>query len=410
MLGASHESADFATRERLADALTPRAVAATVSGLVDEAVTITTCDRTEVVLACRDSRALAAAEDALRDLAGTGGGDIRVLRGRAAIRHVIRVSMGLDALILGEHEIQGQVGHAWRSAKRAGTAGPVMAALFQRALHTAGRARAEVGLGRGRTSIASLAFEHVLPALSGRDGVEVVIVGADPAARGLGRRLVEAVSGTVWATGPGGEAARFARDIGAERLALDGAADVLQRCSLLVGAAPLPAAVAAALRAPHRAGPLLIMDMCMPRSVPPDIGSLPGIRIDTLDDLRPLARRADDVRRRDAAAAARIASEGTAWMTDWLAGREAVSAIRGVLDDVEALRRRELDRAIRHDDTPETVERLQRLSRRLAAAFAHAPATRLRYSDDPDTDAAVLRRLFGPVTPSTLDESADGTR
>ncbi|MEZ5081222.1 MAG: hypothetical protein R2878_11320 [Thermoleophilia bacterium] len=190
-------------------------------------------------------------------------------------------------------------------------------------------------------------------------------------------------------------------------MALDEAADVLQPEFAAGGSRPAARSGRRRLRTPNRAGPLLIMDM-LPRSVPPDIGSLPGIRIDTLGDLRPLARRADDVRRRDAAAAAH--RRGTAWMTDWLAGREAGVGDPGVLDDVEALRRRELDRAIRHDDTPETVERLQRLSRRLAAAFAHAPATRLRYSDDPDTDAAVLRRLLGPVTPSPADDSVDGTR
>ena len=107
----------------------------TAGAEIDEAASLSTCNRTELYLAGHDADAMERA--ATDELARTGGmlreelaGAMRTLRGTEATRHLFRVAAGLDSMVVGEAEIQGQVRHSYELALSLGTSGPIMNRLF----------------------------------------------------------------------------------------------------------------------------------------------------------------------------------------------------------------------------------------------------------------------------------------
>ena len=78
-------------------------------------------------------------------------------RDRDAGTHVYRVAAGLDSMIVGEAQIQGQVRDAWEQSRQ--QSGPVLNRLFQSALKVAGRVRTETLVGRGAASVSSAAVQ-----------------------------------------------------------------------------------------------------------------------------------------------------------------------------------------------------------------------------------------------------------
>ena len=159
-IGASHKTATLALRERLA---LPEGRAASLvgelvrSGEVLEAVAISTCNRTEIYLAAADP--VEAESLALSALARQAGirptelfGNLYSLRGGDVVRHVFSVASGLDSMIVGEAEIQGQVKRAYELALVEGTTGPVTNRLFRDALGSGKRVRTETAIGRSRVS------------------------------------------------------------------------------------------------------------------------------------------------------------------------------------------------------------------------------------------------------------------
>src|SRR5256885_3728721 len=166
-LGVSHKTAPLPVRERLA---LPEGRAVSVLrelvGHTDvhEAVAISTCNRTEVYLVVSD--AVEAESAALAILARQAGtpptellGTLYALRDEEAVRHLFHVAAGLDSMIVGEAEVQGQVKRAYELALVEGVTGPLSNRLFRDALGTGKRVRTETGIGRSRVSVAGVAVQ-----------------------------------------------------------------------------------------------------------------------------------------------------------------------------------------------------------------------------------------------------------
>src|SRR5919107_2045955 len=185
-LGISHKTATVQMRERLA--LTQSAVTGFLQEVADhpevhEAVVISTCNRTELTLVVGD--AVAAESAALGVLAQRAHVRPTELTERIysprncdAARQLFRVCAGLESMIVGEAEVQGQVKRAYEEALAAGTTGPLTNRLFTAALQAGKRVRSETSIGSGRASISSVAVELALDVLGAKPDPHVVIIGA----------------------------------------------------------------------------------------------------------------------------------------------------------------------------------------------------------------------------------------
>ena len=157
-LGISHKTAPLELRERLA--FTEGRAVGVLGELVErdevlEVAAISTCNRTELYLYVAD--AVGAESLALGLLAREAGipptelvGHLYSLRATAAAGHLLRVTAGLDSMIIGEAEVQGQVKRAYELALVEGATGPVLNHLFRSALAAGKRARTETGISGAR--------------------------------------------------------------------------------------------------------------------------------------------------------------------------------------------------------------------------------------------------------------------
>ena len=196
-LGISHKTAPVALRERVA--MTEGRAAGVLrtlvaGGPVSEAVAVSTCNRTELYLVVEDP--VSAEAEALGELAQQAeiqptelAGRLYALRSDEAVRHLFEVSAGLDSVVLGEAEIQGQVRRAYELALVEGATGPLLNRLFQAALGTGGRVRSETRIGEGGVSVSSVAVSMAAEALSDLSGARVLLVGAGETAELVARAL-----------------------------------------------------------------------------------------------------------------------------------------------------------------------------------------------------------------------------
>src|SRR3954462_3084899 len=165
-LGVSHKTAPVTVRERLAfcDTEARRFLEALVHEDAQEAVVISTCNRTELYVVASDPvQAESAVLTALARRAGIRPTELAEVmyfpRNCDAARQLYRVASGLESMIVGEAEVQGQVRRAYELALAAGTTGPLTNRLFRAALEAGKRVRTQTGIGRARVSVSTVAVE-----------------------------------------------------------------------------------------------------------------------------------------------------------------------------------------------------------------------------------------------------------
>jgi len=423
-VGINYRTAPVALRERLAFTPDERRSVLLSDGLraaaeplgVQEFALLSTCNRTELYVAASDvtSRVQDGLERLVEALAAMRAlhapelaPHVYVHTGLAAVRHLCRVATGLDSMVLGESEILGQVAGALEEGRRSGTVGRVLQAGFHGALRAGRRARTETGICRCPMSVSAEAVRVVVESGWEPKGSRVVILGAGKMGRLAGEVLrAHGATDLRIASRTVGRAQTLARALGAKSVAWDGLATALRNADVVFSATSAPHAVLTQqLLSTARAGrsadhALLCIDVAVPRDVEPGVRDLPGVRVFDLDDLQERLQRNRVSREREVPAVEAIIEDELAHFEEWRHGAELRPLLAAWHQRSEAIRQRELGRALRRLQgvSPEVHQQLEAFSRSLVNKLLHEPTRRLREETDPgrcDTYVRVTRDLFG---------------
>jgi glutamyl-tRNA reductase len=306
-----------------------------------------------------------------------------------AIRHLFRVAAGVDSMLVGESEILGQVRRAFARASELGAVHRTLAHAFRRALAVGKRARTETAIGRNPVSIASAAVElarRALPDASLRDR-RVLVIGAGKigglALQALDRAGVSRITVTSRTEST---ARRVARSHGVDSDAIERLDAALADSDLVICSTTSTntvlerAVVEAALRRRTRPGPLVIVDIAVPRDVDPSVAELDGVVLRDIYDLRGVVEASLGSRIGEVSKVEDIVTRETERFFEWERAGEMRPAMAALVARAEDMRRAELDRALRSFEelSPQQLEALDRLTRRLVAKLLHDPLRRAR--------------------------------
>jgi glutamyl-tRNA reductase len=424
-VGASHKTASLALRERLA--FTDGAAEALLAELVDhpaigEGVVISTCNRTELYVVVRDP--VEGESLVLSALAKRAGirptelvGAIYSLRNCDAARHLYRVTCGLESMVIGESEVQGQVKRAYELALSARTTGPMTNQLFRAALATGKRVRTETAITEGRASVASVAVDAARAALGDLGERHVLIVGAGETAELTAQALrAQGVSTMFIANRRRARAIALAQRFGGASGSFDALPAELERADIVITSTSSPHTLIEAEELgqvmEQRGGrPLLLIDLAVPRDIDGSCAELSGVTLLDVDGLQKQVRSHLTVRRAEARLAEGIVEEEIQAFAGWLGSLEVTPTLRALRTRADEV----VDGLLAENEGRwETLserdrERVEKLARTAMNRLLHEPTVRLKAADADQRHARLqlLRELFGLEEPGdAVDEPA----
>ena len=429
VVGVSHHTAPVEARERFAfgnaEAIRALGSLREDAGL-REAVLVSTCNRTELYFhPATDPAALEAGVAVLRNKAeGIEGSPDRYLyqkQGLDSVRHLYCVSAGLDSMVLGEAEIQGQVKVAYELATRVpvkpSMAGPVLHRLFQTALSVGGRVRSETTIGQGAASVATVAVELAGKIFGSLESRRALILGAGANAELVAEALTRhGMRGILVANRTHERAVDMAERLEGAAIPYDDLPSRLEEVDILVTSTAAPHAVLSleAVRGAlpqGRGRPLLIIDLAVPRDVEPAVGSEPNVFLYNVDDLREIVDDTLDRRKDVLPVAERIIENEVEAFRRWYAGRQVVPLIRSLRGRWDGMRDQELQwlwQRLGHL-SPDDREMVERFSERLLGKLLHEPTVRLREGavNGRVADFVEAVRYLHDLDPAGLDLAQD---
>jgi glutamyl-tRNA reductase len=430
-LGVSHKTAPLDLRERLS--LTEgRAVGAlqelTVAEGIHEAAAISTCNRTELYLVVSDP--VEAESTALGVLTRQAEirptellGHLYSLRSTEAAHHLFRVTAGLDSMILGEAEVQGQVKRAYELALVEGGTGPILNRLFRGALGAGGRVRQETAIGEKGVSIPSVAVELARRTLGDLSQRRVLVIGAGETAELVARALVARGVTTVFvANRHYDRAIGLAERFGGSAVRFDELPEQLQAADIVVSATNSPHHIVEADELRHvmkgrDSRPILLVDIAVPRDMEPACRDISGASLYDIDDVQQIVERNADGREAEARRAESIISGELERFEQWMASLEVVPTLASLRDRADEVVRRVLaENEGRWESLSDADrDRLSAMTKAIASRLLHEPTVRMKRSAGSDNAylyVSALRELFGldaELEPET-EEHADVTQ
>jgi glutamyl-tRNA reductase len=418
VLGLSYRTAPIDLRERLSCALSQTPLDWRQAGdrfaTVRELALIATCNRLELIAALDTQASFHPLTDLLAEQTGFAAADLFPHlyhhAGRDAAAHLCRVAAGLDSLALGEPQILGQVTAAFIAATEAKTIGPVLTELFRAAIRAGKRARAETAISQKATSMSAIAATQAQSVVGELNGRQHLVIGVGEMGQ-LALKALQARGATqiALANRTPSRAAALPAAQGLPVYGLDELATAVAQADIVIAAAAAPQPLIThdqlqTIMAQRPDRPLLLIDLGLPRNVDPAVRQLPGVCLWDADELQghldeALAARQREIPRVEAI----VAAEGDVFMAA-LRQLEIRPVISEMRHKAEAIRQRELARALRHlagTDDDALINQLELFSRSLVNKLLHEPTLCLRHKaadDEAAGYAQAARDLFGLET------------
>jgi glutamyl-tRNA reductase len=411
LVGISHRASPVALRERVA--LTDRQAERLLGELCDEpliteAVAISTCNRTELYLVGDPAAAAAAALARLAEHAEIDPAELETAvyapRNCDAARHLFRVTSGLESMVIGEHEVHGQVRRAYEAARVAGTTGPLTNRVFAAAIQTGKRVRTETGIARSHVSLSSVAVDLAEQLLGDLRGRPVVIIGAGEMSELTAQALAARGAGTMFVANRHADRARsVAQRFGGEVVGLDRLPETLEAADIVLSSTSSPHAIVGheelelvMTARGHR--PLLLIDIAVPRDIDPRCGSLNGVTLRDIDDLESVIAQNLSARAADVPAAEEIVEQEIVRFARWLGQLEVRPMVAALHQRGDEIVSRVLEENAGRWETASKrdLARIEALARAVMSRLLHEPTIRLQSLDAERShgSVALLRDLF----------------
>ena len=284
---------------------------------VSEHIVLRTCNRFEIYAVTYDNAMLTKAYERFAKANipyARGDGAWYTLEDEDSVRHIFRVTCGLDSMIIGEDQIQGQVREAYMRSREDGTAGAVMGSLFDHALHVGKRVRSETSLNTGAVSVGSAAVELARRVLGGLRGRVLAVLGAGDMATVVAKCLRETGASAIFVSTRTYEHAKeLADSVNGTAIGFENLPEIIRRSDMIIVATSAPhvildkATVEKAVEGRNRG--LLVIDISVPRNVSEEVSEVRGVKVESMEGIRTISIENLERRRREIAEAESIVND-----------------------------------------------------------------------------------------------------
>jgi glutamyl-tRNA reductase len=377
---------------------------------IQEALFYNTCNRVEAMCVTEDPEAAVqhlkaffaeAPEVSAADLDAS----LYVHRDTDAVQHLFRVAASLDALVVGEPQILGQMKEAYRQATRNRAAGAILNRLLHKTFSVAKKVRTETGIGDHAVSVSYAAVSLGKKIFGDLTGKTALLAGAGEMAElALEHLKRQGVAGFIVANRTLERGVKLAQRFGGTAVSLEELEEQLLVADILISSTGSEAyilsqgQVKAAMRR-RKQRPLFLIDIAVPRDLDPAINALDNVYLYNIDDLKEVVEVNAERRREEAAKAERLVAAETLKFMDWLARLAVFPTIISLREKALVICQTEMKKSLHHLGvlSQEQQQALEVLTNSIASKLLHDPIMYLKdnhHRKRSRQELDLVRRIF----------------
>lgn len=381
--------------------------------LVEECAVLKTCNRVEVyVVSPKGSKVLLDFAKHMK----VSSRIIDFLDHEESLRHLMRVTSGLESMIVGEDQILGQVKELFMLAKKTGSIGKTLDTAFNKSIQVGKRVRNETGINKGSVSIGSAAVELAEENLGGLAGKTVIVIGAGEMGTLVARALANKNIKVIYVANRTFEKAEtLASELNGKAIRYELMEEYIPESDVIISATSAPHFVltkeTVSRLMENRDKEILFIDIGNPRNIESSVAEVPNVRLFNIDNLKGISDANLAKRHEEAKKAKIIIEEELKMLKRQYKRQHADRIISTIYTQIEKLREKECEEAVNKLKARHTIGDIERkvlndMTNSFAKQILAEPTKILRNAAERDDErfletAAELFKLNGLKEKST---------
>ena len=408
VFGLNHNTAPVEIREQLyvSEAAVPELLNSLKRHGLEEAIILSTCNRTEIYYSCKDcDEALGIIRENLKSHFHIEGERLEsyvyAFLDADAYKHLFLVASGLDSMIIGEPQILGQVKDSYRLATAHNATGFLLDKVFHRTFNVAKRIRTETRIGYNPVSISSMAVELSKKIFLDLPQKKILVIGAGEMCEIALKQFKKEGLSEIFITNRTFQGAhKLAEEYVGVPYPFEEIPDLLVRVDMVLSSTGSEKPIVDrdlvhAVMRKRKGKPLFFIDIAMPRDIDSRVNNIENVYLYDIDDLKDLSQRHLSDRLKESEKAHAILDEEVSKFSQWLDQLDKAPVIARISQKVEEMRIAELKKAAPKfkDLDQEALARIDILTRAITNKLLHPHLALIRQNGSPEV-LEMMKRLF----------------
>jgi glutamyl-tRNA reductase len=314
--------------------------------------------------------------------------NLEFVENKEALHHLLKLTSGLDSMVLGEEQILGQIKKSITSAREIKASGQHLNTLFDKAIRVGTRIRNSSGIGRGGISVGSMAVKLAEENIDELKTKKILLIGTGEVstlvAKSLQRRgyAFDVTSRTI------GRSQAFSETMGGTPIKFEEVLSGFENYNVLFVATTAPyflvthERITAAMK--DKSKGMMILDLSNPRTVDEKVATVGGVKLMNLDQIAEMVEKNMNARLKKAKTIENILNEEVSVLEASMKRLDAEPLVKDVFKNIEYRREKELQKALQmlNEKDEEKIKIIDELTKAIVESIVSTPMNNIRKASE----------------------------
>ena len=358
---------------------------------VSECVIIQTCNRIEL-FATSDNHNVDEIKSTWASLTGLEDNAFRdtleVCENKDAYEHLLKLTSGLESLVVGEEQILGQIKESISAARKVNASGKRLNKLFERSIKIGTRIRNSTGIGRGGISLGSMAVKLAEENVDDIKSKHVLLIGTGEAATMVAKSLKKRGYAFNVTSRTLERSVGFSQTLGGKPIKFEDVLSGFNNYEVIFVATTAPYFLVSFDRMKdgmkNKKSGTMILDLSNPRTVDEKVATIPGIKLMNIDQIAEMIDKNMKNRRGKVSTVENIISEEVPIIEATMKRLDAEPFVKDVFTNADSLRIKELQKALQMlgETDEKRIKIIDELTKAVVESIVSAPMNNLRKASE----------------------------
>ena len=358
---------------------------------VSECVIIQTCNRIEL-FATSDNHNVDEIKSTWASLTGLEDNAFRdtleVCENKDAYEHLLKLTSGLESLVVGEEQILGQIKESISAARKANASGKRLNKLFERSIRIGTRIRNSTGIGSGGISLGSMAVKLAEENVDDIKSKHVLLIGTGEAATLVAKSLKKRGYAFDVTSRTLERSVGFSQTLGGKPIKFENVLSGFSNYEIIFVATTAPYFLVSFDRMKdsmkNKKPGMMILDLSNPRTVDEKVATIPGIKLMNIDQIAEMVDKNMKKRREKVSTVENIISEEVPIIEATMKRLDAEPLVKDVFTNADSMRIKELQKALQMlgETDEKRIKIIDELTKAVVESIVSTPMNNLRKASE----------------------------